>query len=160
MGLLQNSYTVTTTITPREALDRVGSLLAREHVTYKPADSSIASTRTPVPLFNFDPRLYTRRNWVGMNPFAYITSLTVDAVTAGTGSALTIRVDRSRAVILMVMPVGGAVLAFWFASFIPAVIVCGLTGGLAWFYVHYVASSLLLDEIAAVVRSPQGIQDR
>jgi hypothetical protein len=46
----------------------------------------VRSLRAPLPLISVDPRLYSRMNWVGINPFSLLAGLRM-TIVAGEGSA-------------------------------------------------------------------------
>jgi hypothetical protein len=53
----------------------MGDLLAYEHVSFHADPDSIKSTHVPFPIVSLDKRMFSRKNWVGINPFIYISSI-------------------------------------------------------------------------------------
>lgn len=71
----RKTFTVTTALPPKEALGRLVQLLETAGVKIEREEAGVRSIRTPIPMINVDPRLYSRRNWVGINPFAVHSAL-------------------------------------------------------------------------------------
>lgn len=125
-------YALVCRLAPRDALARVAALLAAEGVTFTSSDLSLESTSTPLAFLGFQRRAYTRRNWVGLNPFAHVSGIAVQCERVGATTAITVRVDGGRA----------ALLAAWWAccaGFVglavsPAVgvLAIGGVGAVAW----------------------------
>jgi len=78
------------------ALDRIELALSAGHVRVQRSDDAVKSTDIPVPLINIDRRLYSRRNGVGINPFVYLTSVTVSYRPNAAGQG-TLQITLSRA---------------------------------------------------------------
>src|SRR5260221_9133175 len=108
-------YEIMCNLPPDLAVARVANLLSREGMTYTSADLRISSTRMPFVMVGIDPRFYSRNNWLGVNPFAFISGITArcEPVDERT-TRVVVRVDRGRTVLWA---------AFWIA--------CGLLVGLA-----------------------------
>ena len=88
-------------LAPREALSRIGNLLAEEGVKFKEeAELSLVSTATPIVILNTQTILYSRKNWVGFNPFVFITAIRVDCKQdGGSGTIIELRINRHRALL-------------------------------------------------------------
>ena len=88
-------------LAPREALSRIGNLLAEEGVKFKEeAELSLVSTATPIAILGIQTKLYSRKNWVGFNPFVFITSIRVDCkLDGGSGTIIELRINRHRALL-------------------------------------------------------------
>ena len=69
------TFTLNTVLSTSEAIMRISNLLTSEHVNFQADLNSIRSEEIPIPLFSFDKRLYTRRNWVGINPFIFVSGV-------------------------------------------------------------------------------------
>lgn len=90
-------------LAPQAASDRVAELLAHEGVKFERNGFSIASTSTPIAVLGIDQRMYTRRNWVGINPFAYVSGVVVSCEPAdGSKTKVAIQVNRRRAILWFV----------------------------------------------------------
>jgi hypothetical protein len=104
---MHKTYELFCQLSPEAASERIERLLSEEGVKYATAELSVASTKTPIVLLSVQPRLYTRRNWVGVNPFVFVTSVAVRCEPIeGGGTRVTIRANRRRAFLLV---------AFWAA---------------------------------------------
>jgi hypothetical protein len=75
--LKQNTYALTSRLSAETAIARIGELLAKEGVKYRIEGLSLFSISTPIALFSFQRILYTKKNWVGVNPFTYISGVNV-----------------------------------------------------------------------------------
>lgn len=113
MGITKTTYELSCALTPRDVLQRTAQLLTDEGVEYTIRELSIASTSTPFVVFGFQSRMYTRKNWVGINPFACISAVVVDTDNPdGAGSRVRIGVNRARAILWSVSYVAfGAIAA-------------------------------------------------
>jgi hypothetical protein len=104
---MHNTYELICRLAPQAASDRIGALLSHEGVRFKASNLFIASTNTPIAVLGVQSKLYTRKNWVGINPFAFISSVDVNCEPAdGNTTKVTISVNRRRALLFF---------AFWVA---------------------------------------------
>ena len=142
-------------LAPREALSRIGNLLAEEGVKFKEeAELSLVSTATPIVILSIQTRLYSRKNWVGVNPFVFISAIRVDCKQdGGSGTTIELRINRRRALLLVV---------FWAICAALVVDAPGPDGALifasvtivAWlFYFFFVGGPLVKREIRNAVRA-------
>ena len=99
----RKTFTVTTALPPDDALSRLAQLLEIEGVKVNREGGGVRSLRTPMPLLNVDSRLYSRRNWVGINPFVLLTAIEIRATASDGGTLLNVSVDRRRIVLLLVL---------------------------------------------------------
>ena len=80
---------------------RVENLLSLEGVKFDATDLRITSTRTSIAVLGIQPKLYTRLNWVGLNPFSFVTAVDVrfepDVGVAGT--RVNVRINRRRSIL-------------------------------------------------------------
>src|SRR6266403_4537456 len=101
MSLKTLTYVLESRHAPRDTRDRLAALLAAERVRYVVTDEGVHSTKTPLGL-NFQSLWYTRKSWVGLNPFAHVTGVAFDCTGAAGGpTQVTVRVDRTRALYLV-----------------------------------------------------------
>ena len=146
MSLTTLAYVIGSRLPPREARDRVAALLSVERVRYALTDQGIQSTRTPIGL-NFQSLWFSQRNWVGLNPFAHVSSIAVEcAATVAGATNVNVQVDRTRAFYI----VSPYLSAYILAPLMPlpaAIIAMLLATGLIWFTISYVAGRLLAYEI-------------
>ena len=107
MKLLHKTYEIVCPLAPQAALDRVEALLEHEGVKYKTSDFLIASTTMPIAVLGVQSKMYTRKNWVGINPFVFVSGVHVNCEPAdGAATKVTVRVNRRRAILWF---------AFWVA---------------------------------------------
>lgn len=96
--MIHKTYEFVCHLPARAASERVEGLLSKEGVRYRATELSLASTRTPIALVSIQPRLYSRSNWVGVNPFVYISGIDVTFKPVDHEStSVTVRVNRLRA---------------------------------------------------------------
>jgi hypothetical protein len=114
--MMDTNYQFLCPLTAEDASKRIEDLLLKEGIKYRAANLRVTSTSTPIALFGFQPVLYSRRNWVGLNPFVFVSGVDVRCWPNKDGSSrITVQVDRRRAVlmwavfwILCAFPVAGA----------------------------------------------------
>jgi len=149
MKLLYQTYESSSPLEAREVLERIERLLSHEGVEYITCGLRVASTSTPIVILGFQPKLHTRKNWVGLNPFAFVTSVDIHCEPVeGTSARVTIRINRRRAILHV---------AFWgtcgalMAQAMPEPAGVILFGGMllaAWFsIVKFLAGHLVKQEI-------------
>ena len=101
----RKTFKVVTALSAEQAMGRLLTLLDTEGVAHNPGTKSVRSLRTPIPLLSADPRMYSRRNWVGVNPFALVTAIEVNAVTTHDGTVMDVTVDRRRLLVLLAIEI-------------------------------------------------------
>jgi hypothetical protein len=100
--MMHKTYELVCRLPAQVALERIKALLSKEHVKYRADHLSVTSTQTPIVFVNLDPRLYSRRNWVGLNPFAHVSGIDVRCESGSNGlTRVVVRVNRFRAVFLV-----------------------------------------------------------
>jgi hypothetical protein len=72
-----NVYILSSCLSAETTIARVGELFAKEGVQFRTEGLSIFSISTPIALLSFDRTLYSNRNWVGLNPFTFISGIDV-----------------------------------------------------------------------------------
>lgn len=88
-------------------MERIETLLSKEGVEYRAANLAVTSIRTPIAVLGIQPKLYSHSNWVGINPFTFVSGIAVRCEQADGGlTKVTVRVDRLRAFLWV---------AFWVA---------------------------------------------
>jgi hypothetical protein len=95
-----------------EALER--QLAKRSVVVAHGSDNSLMSTSIALPLLSPDRRSYSRDNWVGLNPFVYLSSVAVVASCDPSGQTN--------------IAVSVSLLRFWTCVFICLVLVLPIFG--------------------------------
>jgi len=98
------------TDTPPQALINIVSrLLTKRSVKHTVQGNCIRSTDIPIPFVNWDRRLYSRDNFVGVNPFIFIGRLTVEVKPEiGSKTYLHITANQGRAYIPLILMLSGA----------------------------------------------------
>jgi hypothetical protein len=148
------TYTLSSQLSPEDAIARVGELLAAERVRYRIEGLSIFSTSTPIALLSFQRVLYSKRNWVGVNPFAYISAVNVECWSGDGGlTEVLVRIDRFRTYVYLAFSVcsfGGSV---GMPTLAYAVVFVAAGFAAAWFYlVSFLGGYLLKKEIRDCVK--------
>jgi hypothetical protein len=95
--MIYKTYELICQLSPQEASDRIQSLLSKEGVEYGSADLTVTSLRTPIAVLGIQPKLYSHSNWVGINPFTFISGIDVRCEAEDNGlTKVTVRVNRLR----------------------------------------------------------------
>jgi len=145
---MHKTYELISLLPAQTVLYRIGDLLAKERVKYKILNSSVITIQTPLVLLGLDPRLYSRNNWTGLNPFAYISGIEVRCEANDNGlTRVVIHINRFRAFVWVACCVACSSLA---ASAMPlpegAIVGFGLPFA-AWFgIVSFVGGYLVKKE--------------
>jgi hypothetical protein len=144
------TYTLSSRLSPEEAIVRVGDLLAAERVKYTVEGLSISSTRTPIAVLSFQRVLYSKRNWVGLNPFIYISGLNVECQPDGSGvTRVIVRLNRLRTFVWVAFWVWNSAVVALKLPRLPGVIVFVGFCLAAWFgYVSFLSGYLIRKEIS------------
>jgi hypothetical protein len=93
-------FTVITALPPGGAINRIVQLLEAGGVEVARERGGVRSVRTPIPLLNVEPRLYSNRNWVGINPFLLVTSVEITATVGSAGTVVKVSIDRLRVMLV------------------------------------------------------------
>ena len=99
MPIQTQAYQLSSHQEREHALARIGALLSYQGVDYVSTDSELISKSTPLAVFNFQSIGYTRRSWVGLNPFAYVSAVRVTCLESSGHTEITVHIDRTRAVL-------------------------------------------------------------
>lgn len=147
--MMYKTYELACPLPAQAALERIKALLSKECVKYRADDLSVTSTQTPIIFFNFDPRLRSHSNWVGLNPFVFVSGVDVQCESSGNGlSRIVIRVDRFRAVFLVAWCAAIGLLGAFLTSDPFGVLVSVGTTCAAWFVmVSFLGGYLIKKEI-------------
>ncbi len=98
--MMNKTYNLICQVHASVALERIEVLLSKEGVKYKVDNLSLASSRTPFIIFGIQSRLYSHSNWVGVNPFIFISFITVRCKSGDNGfTDVAIQINRLRALI-------------------------------------------------------------
>ena len=94
-------------VAAQAASERIAGLLSKEGVEYRAADLSITSVKIPVAVVGIQPGLYSHNNWVGLNPFNFVSGIEVQCEQIDSGlTKVMLRVNRLRTFLWV---------AFWIA---------------------------------------------
>ena len=149
-GWMNKTYEIVSPLSAQAALARIAALYSNEGVTYKVDSFGVHSTRTPIVVLSFQPRLYSHNNWVGLNPFVFVSGVDVRCEHCEGGlTKVIVRINRWRAFLFV---------AFWIwcsglaAAAMPepggAILVIGVSCA-AWFtHVSFLGGYLVKKEIA------------
>jgi hypothetical protein len=156
MGITQRTYLLTSPLEPSEVLRRVEKLLSSEGVSYKSNATTLVSTGTPLAVLGIQGRLYTRRNWLGINPFTHVSKLQLTCESRDGRTNLILQIDRTRAVLFALF---WAACGYFTAVHLPAIGVLLLVAALAavaWFQIAVVGGSLVAKELEAGLATSLG----
>lgn len=147
--MMHKTYEFVCPLPAHAVLERIKRLLSKEYVKYRAANLSITSTETPIFIFNLDPRRLSRSNWVGLNPFAYVSGVDVRCQAGDNDlTKVIVCVNRFRTFFLGTFWVVWCLLLAWvvpelWAKFIPIAIAC-----VSWFgIVSFLGDYLIKKEI-------------
>jgi hypothetical protein len=97
---MRKTYKLVCQLPAQAAMERIKTLLSKEGVEYREANLAVTSIRTPIAVLGIQPRLYSHSNWVGVNPFTFVSGVDVRCEEGGDGlTNVTVRVNRFRALI-------------------------------------------------------------
>ena len=154
--MTHKTYELTSRLPAAVVIQRMEELFTRENVQFRPGDLSISSIKTPIAK-GIQPKLYSKRNWVGLNPFAFISGVEVQCKSSGGDVVrVNVHIDQFRAFIgvaLSATSSGFAAVALpelgWAILFIAAVTVS------AWFVlVWFLGGYLIKKEIRDCLIEP------
>jgi len=150
MGVTHRTYFLASPLEPSEILRRAGALLSSEGVTFTSTPLGIVATRTPFVVLGVDPRLYTRKNWLGINPFTHVSGLDVTCERVDRTTNVIVRIDRTRALLFGAFWAACAFMAALASQNVGAVLlVVAIFVGLAWFRIAIIGGSLIARELEA-----------
>jgi hypothetical protein len=96
--LMYKTYELVRKLPAQTAFERIESLLSEEGVKYTANSLTIISVTTPIVVFGFQPKLYSHSNWVGLNPFVFVSGIELQFKESENGlTRVTARVNRLRA---------------------------------------------------------------
>jgi hypothetical protein len=134
---------------PGTVLETVSSLLSKRSVQHSIGANNITSTRVPLPIVGWDKRLYSRDNFVGVNPFVFIDRIELNVERQSAGETIVdVLLVQWRSFVplafLLIMSFG-----VWLSEDSLAMKAVSLLAALGWyvFAFHLVIGNLLLDEI-------------
>ena len=60
-----------------KTIEILRELFEYENLIFQISENSIYTQKTPLPLMSYDRRSYSRRNWVGINPFVFVSGVKI-----------------------------------------------------------------------------------
>jgi hypothetical protein len=104
---MHKTYEFVCQLPAQAASERIEDLLSKEGVECRTCNLSVVSVRTPFAVLGIQPKLYSHSNWLGLNPFAFVSTVEVQCEQANNAfTKVTVRINRFRAFLW---------LAFWIA---------------------------------------------
>ena len=155
---MRKTYELTSRLSTATVMQRMEDLFRGEGVQFARGDSSITSVKTPISLGRLDARNYSKRNWVGLNPFTFVSGVNVRCQSDANGILrINVEIDRFRTYVSF---------AFWVAcSLAVATAMSGLGAAIlftvgatvaAWFLiVRFFGGFLIKKEILDSLKLPE-----
>ena len=85
---------------PKEkVVQRLQSLMRSEHVSFIVNGNNIISTSIPLPILSIDKRLYSKNNWIGINPFVVLSSI-VFTIQETTEIKIHVTINKTRSYVI------------------------------------------------------------
>jgi hypothetical protein len=99
---------ISTALPDAQAASRLAELLEAEGVIVERTANVLNSTKVRLALLGLDPGVYTRKNWTGLNPFAWLTGIRAECAPGSDGrTEVKLVLDRRRTILWV---------AYWFAG--------------------------------------------
>lgn len=94
-------YTIKSDRSINSVLRRIEDLFNYESLKFLSDSNSIRSVKIPMPIVSFDRRFYSKKNYIGINPFIFISSIEINFKKPSTEKVIVdINIDQSRAFII------------------------------------------------------------
>ena len=153
---MHKTYNFLSPLPAREASERIEKLLSKESVEYTAANLCIASVRIPLVFINFDRRLYSNSNWVGLNPFVFVSGVEVRCEQGENSlTRVTVRINRLRTFLLVAFSIVWSMLV---ACLMPepggAILVIGVACAMWFGTVSFLGGCLVKKEISDSLKNP------
>lgn len=147
---MSKTYKIVCPLSAQVVSERIAALFSNEGVTYTMDSLGVSSTRTPIAILVIQPVMYTHNNWVGINPFAFVSGVDVQCEHGEVGlTKVIVRIDRWRAFLHVAIWItfGGMAAA---AMPEPGGVICFIgVSCAAWFtHVSFLGGYLIKKEIA------------
>jgi hypothetical protein len=99
---MSKTYEIVCPLSAQEVSARIASLFSNEGVSYEIDSLGVNSTRTPIAVLGIQPVMYTHNNWVGINPFAFVSGVDVRCENLEGGlTKVIVRINRWRAFLIV-----------------------------------------------------------
>jgi hypothetical protein len=97
---MHKTYELICQLPAHTASERIEGMLSKEGVKYTATNLAITSVRTPIVVLGIQPKLYSHSNWVGLNPFAFVSGVDLRFKQDENGlTRVTVRVNRLRGLV-------------------------------------------------------------
>lgn len=94
--MTHKTYELTSQLPAAVVIQRMEDLFTKESVQFRTGDLSISSVKTPIAM-GIQPKLYSKRNWFVLNPFAFISGVEVRCESGAGGVVrVSIHIDQFR----------------------------------------------------------------
>lgn len=95
------SYRLNSDFDVDRTLEKLRELFDYESIKFESNTTSIKSQRMPFPIGSFDFRIYSRKNWIGINPFVFVSGIEINVdADNDQKSKLRIEINRNRAILV------------------------------------------------------------
>jgi hypothetical protein len=144
------TYILSSRLSAETTITRIGELLAKEGVQYRAEGLSIFSISTPIALLSLQRTLYSDRNWVGLNPFTFISGVDVRCQLDESGlTEIIVQVNKARTFLWVAFWVSiSGLAASGFPTLEGAILFIGAVSLAAWFVlVSFLGGYLIKKEI-------------
>ena len=145
---LRTNRLISSALSIDDALNRLSALFMSECVTYSRSSDSIVSIKTPVALFSLDRRLYSKKNWVGVNPFIFVSGVEITCRYSSVNRTdVSVSIDRKRAAVMYVVAMAFVLVV---GSVVPAkAVFVGVFATILFLSLNALSGALVIKEIKA-----------
>lgn len=100
------SYIIKSDFDHSTTMNQLCELLVCESLRFEIEQNTIRSVNIPFPILSFDYRVLSRNNWVGINPFVYVSNILLRVDSLDPNSCMVkVEIDQTRAIMI-----------FWFVA--------------------------------------------
>jgi len=149
------TYILSSRLSAETAIERLGDLLSKAEVQYKINGLSISSTRTPIVVFNLQRAMYSKRNWVGLSPFPYISGVDLRCQPGkGASTEVIVQVNRGRTFVYLAFSICACGIASTgMPTLADAVLFIAVSSAVAWLSCVSLSGYLLKKEITNCLKA-------
>jgi hypothetical protein len=98
--VINKTYELVSRLPAQTVSERIQALLSKEGVEYRAGDLSVMSVKTPIAVVGIQPKLYSHSNFVGLNPFTFVSGIEVECGQDDREfTKVTLRINRLRGVL-------------------------------------------------------------
>jgi len=144
---MKNKFNLSTETPAPECIILLSELFGQESVLFQCEGQTIQTTATPIAFVGADRRLYSRNNWVGVNPFVFVSEVYISLKNTDESTEVEVVVGKRITLIIYCV---AAIVFLVVASVIPEKVrlVFAVASSLFYFMVNYFSGSLLKLEIS------------